>query len=101
MNAGLFARSESQRARARVLLSRFWPATVLTALVLVWFRPILTLHGGWWKPHTWVEEPLRALGVVEAWRCGSWDARWFPGFDYGYGYPFLSYYAPPPLMPTA
>ena len=71
-----------------------WPAAVLAALSVLWMRPILALSGGWWDSHTLWADPLRALGVVEAWRCGLWDARWFPGFDYGYGYPFLSYYAP-------
>jgi hypothetical protein len=57
-------------------------------------KPILALGDGWWDSHTLWADPLRAVGVVEAWRCGLWDARWFSGFDYGYGYPFLSYYAP-------
>jgi hypothetical protein len=70
-----------------------WPA-VLGLMVAIWFSPILRLSGGWWDSHTLWADPLRALGVVEAWRCGLWDARWFPGFDFGYGYPFLSYYAP-------
>jgi len=60
----------------------------------LWFLPIIRLSSGWWHVHTWWGDLLRAWGVVEAWRCGLWDARWFPGFDYGYGYPFLSYYAP-------
>lgn len=73
---------------------RLWPAFVLAGMLLVWVWPILWVPGGWWDAHSKWSDLLRGLGVVEAWRCGLWDARWFPGFDYGYGYPFLSYYAP-------
>jgi hypothetical protein len=77
---------------------RWWaragPVALLAGMVVVWFWPVLTLGETWWVSHTQWSEPLRALGVVDAWRRGIWDARWFPGFDRGYGYPFLSYYAP-------
>jgi len=63
-------------------------------MVHLWFSPIQTLGNGWWSSHNKWSEPLRALGVLEAWKIGLWDARWFPTFDHGYGYPFLSFYAP-------
>jgi hypothetical protein len=47
-----------------------------------------------WNSHIKGYDMLRAQGVLQAWRAGLWDARWFPGFDFGYGYPFLSFYAP-------
>lgn len=79
---------------ARVHLDRWWPFGVLVVLLVIWMSPIIDLIGGWWLSHTVRNDLLRALAVVEAWREGLWDARWFSGFDHGYGYPFLSYYAP-------
>jgi len=72
----------------------WWPMAVLAVMLVIWFSPILRLAGGWWWSHTRLDDPFRGLGVVEAWRCGLLDARWFPTFDYRYGYPFLSFYAP-------
>jgi hypothetical protein len=86
--------AEPPAANLRVPGVRLWPAAVLVLMAVIWFSPILNLSGGWWRSHTLWSDPLRALAVVEAWRSGLWDARWFEGFDYGYGYPFLSYYAP-------
>jgi hypothetical protein len=63
-------------------------------MIAFWVAPIAALGDRWWASHTGWADPLRALGVVDAWRHGLWDARWFPNFDHGYGYPFLSYYAP-------
>jgi len=88
---------ESKAGRAvpvRARLIRVWPAAVLAVMLVIWVWPILWVRGGWWDAHTKWGDLLRGLGVVEAWRWGVWDARWFPGFDHGYGYPFLSYYAP-------
>jgi hypothetical protein len=78
----------------RARLIRMWPVAVLAALLAIWFTPILRLSGGSWASHSLFAELLRGQNVVAAWRCGLWDARWFPGFDFGYGYPFLSFYAP-------
>jgi hypothetical protein len=78
-------------ARALAILGRAWPLAVLAPMALVWLSPMMR---GWWSSHTMWYDPLRALGVVDAWRGGLLDARWFPRFDYGYGYPFLSFYAP-------
>ncbi len=47
-----------------------------------------------WSSHSPAFEPLRMMGVVDAWRHGIWDARWLPLFDQGYGYPIFSYHSP-------
>jgi hypothetical protein len=60
-----------------------------------WMHPVLYLPANtWWIAHVKQTDMLRGLGVVSAWRSGIWDARLFPAFDWGYGYPNLSYYAP-------
>lgn len=71
-----------------------WQWVILLAAIALWLRPIHRLLNGYWMSHTGWYDPMRALNVIEAWRGGLWDARWFPLFDWGYGYPFLSYYAP-------
>ncbi|MCX8037114.1 MAG: hypothetical protein N3D11_08750 [Candidatus Sumerlaeia bacterium] len=73
---------------------RFWPSALLACLILLWMRPISWPPNAYWQVHTQLAELHRALGVAEAWRCGLWDARWIPGFDWGYGYPIFSFYSP-------
>ncbi len=74
--------------------SRLWPAALLACLILLWMRPIAWPPNAYWQVHTQLAEIQRALGVAEAWRSGLWDARWIPGFDWGYGYPIFSFYSP-------
>jgi hypothetical protein len=63
--------------------------TLLWSLSLRWWEGE-TL----WATHSPAFEPTRMIGVVDAWAHGIADARWFPSFDGGYGYPILSYHSP-------
>jgi hypothetical protein len=69
------------------------PAT-LALLALGWLWPLVALSGQLWEAHSLGFDALRLLGTVEAWQAGIVDARWFPSFDAGRGYPLLSFYAP-------
>lgn len=78
---------------------RRWPHGFLVWLaiacaVVYWFSPLWGIGESFWSSHSLYYDLARAIGVREAWRYGIWDARWFPNFNWGYGYPFLSYYAP-------
>lgn len=93
-NASRSEPNGTSRGGLRALIARLWPLPILAVMLALWFSPIIKLSGGWWRGHSFWADALRGLGVAEAWRWGLWDARWFQGFDWGYGYPFLSYYAP-------
>lgn len=47
-----------------------------------------------WDSHSPAFEPVRMMGVLDAWQHGIWDARWLSLFDLGYGYPIFSYHSP-------
>ncbi len=86
------APSATRAQRAIAWLSRYQVVIVTT---LLWS---LSMH--WWEgermwtSHSPAFEPLRMMGVVDAWQHGIWDARWLPLFDQGYGYPIFSYHSP-------
>ncbi len=68
--------------------------SVLSLLIFCWLRVLPWSGNLLWGTHNKLFDVQRALGVVDAWRAGYWDARWFQNFDLGYGHPFLLYYAP-------
>lgn len=84
--------------------SEGWPAAnfaayrrgwMLVALaVAAWLSPVINLGESTWRCHSRWYDTWKTMGVVQAWEAGILDARWFPGFDQGYGYPSLSYHAP-------
>jgi len=67
---------------------------VVVLMAVVWIWPLVGLGEQRWATHSNWFDASRAQMTVEAWRAGIADARWFPSADYGYGYPFLWYYAP-------
>ena len=94
MGQGVAQADARGRSVAWRVVRRVWPAAVLMGLMGVWLWILLTLGGNWWRTHSTFHDVYRGMAVAQAWREGLWDARWFSGFDFGYGYPFLSFYAP-------
>lgn len=67
---------------------------VLGCLIYLWFGPLFQINLASWRSHSPSFDLARAVATADAWRGGLWDGRWFAGFDGGFGYPFLSFYAP-------
>src|SRR5678815_2263424 len=81
-----------RRSRPR-WLGRIIEVAALGLAIFLWVEPLIRANGIW-ESHDIGFDIERGVGVIDAWRVGIWDARWFPVFDWGYGYPFLSFYAP-------
>ncbi|NNE42703.1 MAG: hypothetical protein HKN12_00715 [Gemmatimonadetes bacterium] len=52
------------------------------------------MEPGWLQSHEGLSYPQRLMQVARCWADGMISARWFPDFNNGQGYPFLSFYAP-------
>ena len=89
-NKGVDRSAEKQKPWAPHVIA--W--SILALLLFCWLRTLPWRGNALWGTHNKLFDVQRALGVVDAWRAGLWDARWFQNFDQGYGYPFLLYYAP-------
>jgi len=79
----------------RTIISFFRRHRTIILVTLLWSLSLRWWDGErMWGSHSPAFEPVRMMGVLDAWRHGIWDARWIPLFDQGYGYPIFSYHSP-------
>ncbi len=79
----------------RAGVERWLPAAFCVLLALVAAAPLL-LDPGFLNTRGIGDSPnllFRVHQLIEAWRGGEFPARWMPDADYGYGFPYFTYYA--------